>query len=389
MYRYLDFTSSHAHSHALMPQDARIDELIKLIYEAAADSSRWNDFLSRFTQALRATSAVFLIHDKMLSKASVSAGAGSDPAWHRPYEEHFVSINPWMQHRFLPGVVEIGEEILSERELVRTEFYNDFLQHQDWLHCCGVLTNEDQSSTSFISALRSKRAGIFTPDEISLFERLAPHLQTAVRIHNRIAGLESSLNAATAALDRFPAGVIIVDSDARMILMNRKGETILQRRDGLTLLSDGLHAAARNETTKLRNAIAAVSSHAVAAVQRPGTLLLISRPSGAKSFEVLVSPLPPSSMLGKGRPAAALFITDPDGQSDLDGQRLRELFGLTPAEIRLVMALVRGQSVEEYAQNTGVSANTARTHVKRIYSKTGVSRQSELVRLLLKSSAGI
>lgn len=372
-----------------MPQEPRIDELIKLIYEAAADPSRWNDFLSRFTQAIHATSAVFLIHDKTFQKASVSAGVGFDPASNRPYEERFVSINPWMQHRFLPGAVELGDQILSEHELIRTEFYNDFLRHQDWLYCCGVLATEGPLTTSFISALRSKRGGVFTPEEIALFEGLAPHLQTAVRIHERIAGLESGLNAATAALDRFPAGVIVVDSDARVILMNCKGEAVLQRQDGLTLLSDGLRAADRNETSKLRNAIAAVSSQPGAAVQRPGTVLLISRPSGAKSFEVLVSPLPPSSQLSKGRPAASLFITDPEQETQLDSTALRNLFGLTPAEIRLATALVEGRSVEDYAETASISSNTARTHVKRIYSKTGVNRQSELVRLLLKSSAGI
>ena len=118
-------------------------------------------------------------------------------------------------------------------------------------------------------------------------------------------------------------------------------------------------------------------------------MLLISRPSGARSFEVLVPPLPSSNLLSRGGPAAALFITDPEGETGLDAQRLRDLFGLTPAEIRLVMALVRGQSVEDYAETAGISSNTARTHVKRIYSKTGVRRQSELVRLLLRSSAGI
>ena len=83
-----------------------------------------------------------------------------------------------------------------------------------------------------------------------------------------------------------------------------------------------------------------------------------------------------------------LFITDPEAEAALDSRKLHELFGLTPAEVRLCIALVKGKSVEEYAREAGISSNTARTHVKRIYSKTGVRRQSELVRLLLKSSAG-
>jgi len=55
---------------------------------------------------------------------------------------------------------------------------------------------------------------------------------------------------------------------------------------------------------------------------------------------------------------------------------------LTPAETRLAIALFKGQSVEAYAKEAGVSINTARWHVKRIYAKTGVKRQTELIQML-------
>jgi hypothetical protein len=71
----------------------------------------------------------------------------------------------------------LGIKILNDRELVGTEFYNDFLRPQDWFYCCGVLAAQDQSATSEITAIRSRRAGSFTPNEVALFEYLAPHLQ--------------------------------------------------------------------------------------------------------------------------------------------------------------------------------------------------------------------
>src|SRR5262249_36560158 len=108
-----------------MPQNSSIDHLVRLIYEAAADPSRWNDFLSRFAAAVHAPTAVLLIHDEMRRKANYSAGIGADPAWHRPYQEHFAALNPWTaQHTWVPGIVETGEQILTDDELVRTEFYN-------------------------------------------------------------------------------------------------------------------------------------------------------------------------------------------------------------------------------------------------------------------------
>jgi DNA-binding CsgD family transcriptional regulator len=372
-----------------MLSDTRVSELVRLTYEAAADPSHWNDFLRLFSDVTQSPSAVFLIHDTTLQKADASAVIDIDPAWVSSYQEYFVTINPWLVSQpFRRRFVAVSEQILSDRDLVRTEFYNDFLRPQDWFYSCGVLTAQDHGMTSEISAIRSRRAGGFTPKEVALFEYLAPHLQCAVRIHNRIGGLESGLNAAIGVLDRFPTAIVAVNSDAKVILANRAADAILKRGDGLKS-RDGLRTASRAETVKLRDAIAAVCKQQDSGISKTETVIQISRPSGAKPLEVLVSPLPSQSALKRGGAAAAVFITDPEEGAALDGRALRELFGLTPAEIRLCMALVEGKSVEEYAQESAISSNTARTYVKRIYSKTGVRRQSELVRLLLKSSAGI
>jgi DNA-binding CsgD family transcriptional regulator len=70
----------------------------------------------------------------------------------------------------------------------------------------------------------------------------------------------------------------------------------------------------------------------------------------------------------------------------MDTKTLAKL-SLTPAETRLAIALFKGQSVEAYAKEAGISINTARWHVKQIYAKTGVKRQTELIRMLLKTTA--
>jgi DNA-binding CsgD family transcriptional regulator len=72
----------------------------------------------------------------------------------------------------------------------------------------------------------------------------------------------------------------------------------------------------------------------------------------------------------------------------MDNKTLAKL-SLTPAETRLAIALFKGQSVEAYAKDTGISINTARWYVKQIYAKTGVKRQTELIRMLLKTTTHI
>jgi DNA-binding CsgD family transcriptional regulator len=370
-----------------MLQDGRINELVRLIYAAAADPAQWGSFLGKFAEALRAQSAVFLIHDLKSGQATGST-IGNDPSWLRPYETYYASKNVWLERGmeiWQPGVVESSEAIIEDRELVRTEFYNDFLRPQDWFYSCGGIASREESTLSYVSALRSKSSGTFTSDELAVFQFLVPHLRTAVVIHGRIAGLEADLRTATSALDHFSTSVLVVDSNFQVTFLNRAAEALLQSRDGLRLLADGLRASRREDSERLRNRIAAVANAANAAAQPARQAIFISRPSGRRPLEVLVAPLPEQSVLGNRRRAAALFITDPEQQVEPVAAPLRELFGFTPAEVRLANALLQGKSVEEYAEESAVSINTARTHVKRIYSKAGVKRQSELVRLLFNS----
>ena len=84
-----------------------------------------------------------------------------------------------------------------------------------------------------------------------------------------------------------------------------------------------------------------------------------------------------------------IFITDPEAQSEAPAEVLQSLYGLTPAEAKLAALLAQGKSLTEAATELHVTQNTARTHLKHIFQKTGVNRQSELVKLILNSPASL
>ena len=236
--------------------------LVRLIYEAVDDPLVWDAFLTKFAEAVRAETAGLCTEDKAGQWGRNLATIGMDPAARKSYEDYFFSRDPWQGRRNVyAGNVETGEQLFSNRELVKTEFYNDFLKPNGWLHECSAVTRVEKSTYSRLFTLRSPRSGAFNNEEIGLSSYLAPHLQTAARIRQRIVDLEATV-------DRLLVGE-----------MNTK------------------------------------------------TLAKLS---------------------------------------------------LTPAEIRLALALFKGQSVETYAKEVGISINTARWHVKQIYAKTDVKRQTEL-----------
>ena len=84
---------------------------------------------------------------------------------------------------------------------------------------------------------------------------------------------------------------------------------------------------------------------------------------------------------GKGA-ALALFVSDPGQDAAPDPEAIRDLFQLTRMEAMLAAALAGGGSLVEAADRLGIAHNTARSHLRSIFAKTGARRQSQLVHLL-------
>ena len=114
----------------------------------------------------------------------------------------------------------------------------------------------------------------------------------------------------------------------------------------------------------------------------------ITRPSGEIALGVVIEVIPSLGWAdGRGQKKAVVYIRDAVGKSTTSTDISKKLFGLTPAETALSLQLTNGLSLEEAAEALNIRRNTARAHLRSIFSKTGVRRQTELVRLFLNSVA--
>ena len=154
--------------------------------------------------------------------------------------------------------------------------------------------------------------------------------------------------------------------------------------DGLTIQGEALRAVQADESARLGRLLSHAVNRTADRPPTPGGALSITRPSGAHPLSVMVVPLRTKGEApGDRAPAAAVFVSDPEIRLDSNQQHLRQLYALTVAEARLAAWLTQGKSVNEAAAAMGITVNTARAYLKRIYDKTGVRRQPELVRVLL------
>jgi DNA-binding CsgD family transcriptional regulator/PAS domain-containing protein len=359
--------------------EKRVLELIDCVYEAAVDPGRWPAFLDRLADAVHGNWTMLLTHDSRTWKASISLSTGADPAM-VAHAQDLMPKNPFIARgrpSMRAGSVITGEMLISDRELVRTETYNEILRPNDLHHMIGDPVTYDQYGATLISSLRSKRLGPFGPSEICLFEALDPHLRRALQIQEKLAITEGQREA----LDRIPAGCVLLNSGGRILAANRAAEEIFRRKDGISTFAGQLSAAPASANTRLRDLVHAVIFRLP--MPRSGGAVAIPRSNARQPYSVLVAPLPKRPVdWGGFHPVAIAFITHPTPPSKMEFV-LQALYRLTRAEARLAAALANGQGLGRAAEELKITRNTAKTQLQQIFAKTQTSRQAELVRLLM------
>jgi len=283
-----------------------------------------------------------------------------------------------------------GEELVPEHLLVGSDFYQGWLAPQDLFHSMLFVLMRHGESHIVCVAFRSEADGRFEDDITRKFARESAHLSRALKIHGILTRTTTERDAALAALDQIPVGVVIVDDAGTVLDSNHVANEILSANDGLILDRSGLKGHTREATLSLQDLIETAINPDRQFNKEATDTVLLDRPSGRPSLAVTIGRLPMvNRFLGTDRRAAAIYLTDPQNPFELDSSKLRRLYKLTPAEARLAAHLAQGSRLEDAAVDLGVSLNTVRTHLKRIFSKTGTDRQAELVRLIISGPARI
>jgi DNA-binding CsgD family transcriptional regulator len=242
----------------------------------------------------------------------------------------------------------------------------------------------DGHNISALNITRPKSRPQFDRAELELASQLHPHLMRAFALTRKVAWVRHLSDDLVSALDGSPHGVFLLDRDGRVRHANRVGEALASKGDALCLAGGRLGAVQQAAARKFAGLIESAAS-TQAAGGRGGSMAL---PSPVRRLPLSVTVAPARSgrlSLFDRDPSVIVCVTDLEAGVRLPEQKLRELFGLTPAETRVTIALFEGMSPQEAAENLGVSFHTVRVHLGRIFEKTGTHRQTELVRLMMRA----
>lgn len=222
----------------------------------------------------------------------------------------------------------------------------------------------------------------------SVDRALEAHDQRQLARH-RMLTLEALRDGLASLLDRLPLGIVLLDARGRILQVNHIGRILLDEQQGLSMREgEELVQGRTRDLSRLRELIGGAAGGLEEPGRRVGGVSTLSRREERADLSCWVTPV---NIDGKQRieeePAAAVFIGDPERRVVTTEELLCRLYPLTPTEGRLAAILMQGKSVDQVANEMQISTNTARTHLKRVFSKTNTSRQGELISLLLSGPA--
>jgi DNA-binding CsgD family transcriptional regulator len=369
-----------------------VSELIGLLYDAATDSAGdgqgWQRFLATVIPPGTPARASLFVHGDQPCE-TVVASHNWDPRALALYGGYYGTISPILKaarHEGRVGRVRGGLQLVSPESVLRSEFYNDFLR--PWGMGFGgtaVALERTAERMAAFSIVRDDGEQGWRAEDVALVQLLVPHLQRAVTVSGLLARARAATNAAGRALDHLAIVGIVVDQAGRVLQANLAGERLLRAADALGRARDGtLRAIDEATTASLLAAIAAAAITDKRTLPSRQGRVRLPRGAARAPLEALLVPLPePDTRDGTRSGSVLLLISDRRQARPAPATWLAQRFGLTRAEQRIAAALIEGKRLAEAAAALGITTGTARTHLKRILTKTHCNRQAELIRLAL------
>jgi DNA-binding CsgD family transcriptional regulator len=237
------------------------------------------------------------------------------------------------------------------------------------------------------SHFRGHKQARFEERDRTVLRLLAPHYCRSLTIADALSLKSLKSQTLEATLESVAAGVYLLARDGGVVHMNQAAAGQVAAGGALSISGNRLvpvdGAAAAHLALALGDA-----ARRETRLPPSGRAIAIPGNSGG-GFIATVLPLDGGRRSAVARPLAAIavvFVQDPRAITPLPGEAFATLYRLTSAEIRVTLAMATGLQPQEVADTLGNSLPTVKSHLARIFEKTGTTRQADLVALLTRAA---
>ncbi len=378
-------------------QPATASDLIGRIYDCAIEPSRWPQTLAALCAALDCHVASLTLLDRSSEPPTLFANFQSgalDPHWvalHAAGNYAAEAMAFFEQALMQPGIDPDTPLVISH--IMDAAAYNELRVVKEWAgpqgfcDCMSIVVLDTPGRFATVDLIRHERQGLIGATEFAAFRMLAPHLRRAVAISNLLDLQSLETSALSTALAKGSIAILLVDRFGAVLHANAAAQTTLSHGRLLRIEQGALTAANPHDTAALQHAIAETAGKLAPSGISGGPFRLQSADDG-----VLIHVLPlkhgEAQLAITARPVAAVLLADTrDGLVDSVGA-LAEVYRLTRSERRVLEHLAAGRSLAEVVLVFDIQISTVRTHLARLFAKTGTRRQAELVALVARLGHG-
>ena len=389
---------------------ARVLSLLGRLYAATTNPCQWESFLQSLAECFGASGALLTNYDTAHEMATFAIvhelpathlddlvkRAGEDPRgpynigqpWHPGLNvDWHPDAPPDWPEKWDYASVSADRMFCTTEYLHSTAFYREVLAPLDIEYSAGLILRGDRYVTG-CGLFRPASGDVFAPQELDLLRALAPHLSQAVEMHRNFATLRFESAAVAESLNRISIGVTILDVSGAVLYMNETALAICAESDEIGCRNNRLQFARPDDERAFADAIVSVLQ-----TDAGHRTVRLGDSDASPRLSVLLSPARHEALTARSalcdNPRCVAFMIRPTAASDREMLELSEAYGLTPAEGRVLAGLLDGRDPGSIAEALGIAVSTVRTHIKRLYEKTGTSRQTELVVKALNSPAWV
>lgn len=367
-----------------MPSSANdpseIAELQLALINGQFETPLWSNFLELLRRVSGADFASLVLHppgrrmDDGLQLAAGEVEAAQVSQMYRKYiESGQLMPRSWQQD----GSPYSLEELLRLDQPDHADYYREVIDGTGIRDGWQVRVSEPNGVIAWLSIAR--KTGKFDEKDGALLRAIAPALRGMVRSLVASERTRFRANMTGEAVRRLQCGWLLLDHAGYVLASDQFGEALLansgslaRNRDGRLIVSPiGLE----------REVLEFLATLADSRQVRPRAITLCSDPW----LDMLLIPARKMMASATAVPAAIAYIHRDNWNSADRCMQLIDLFGLSPSEARLALALCRGKSMAETANDLGITAETARGYSKIIYAKTGTRGMVDLVRIIMGS----
>ncbi len=373
-----------------MSQQDLFEGILRSLHAAVLDDGRWPATSALIDEACgsKGNSLVFgdgaAQDDIDIFFARICYRGQRHTELERQYFEVYHAVDERLPRlRQLPDSLVVSTSSLYTNEERKTSVvYNEVLPGNDSRDGFNVrLDGPDGSRIVWALADPVDRDG-WSSARIETIQRLLPHLRQFVRVRQALVEARALGSSVVELLDNVRTGVIQLDRRARVVAANDRARELLRKGDGLSDQNGFLCASMPADDAELQRLLA----QALPSLGGQGVSgsMMVRRPHSLPRLVVHVSPVNEGGLdLRQSRVGALLLVVDPTRRTDIDPDRVGDLLGLTPAESHVALALAQGKTIRDIAVATGRSQTTIRWHIRHIFAKHGLSRQVQLVQLVM------